>query len=115
MASPHFLEPSSLATVERYRALLQVSESIASHRDLPDLFRSLATLLHRLVTFDFICLTLPDPAHKTVKLHVLESSLPTQIQPGLEFPMVENVRQLVWENQQPLVTSHLAHDERFPF
>ena len=114
MASPGYPEPSNLATVERYRALLQVSESIASHRDLPDLFRSLAALLHRLVTFDFICLTLPDPARNVVRLHVLESSLPTQIQPGLEIPMAENVRQLVWENQQPLVISHLEHDERFP-
>ena len=114
MASPGRLEPSNLATVERYRALLQVSESIASDRDLPELFRSLAALLHRLVTFDFICLTLPDPARSVVRVHVLESSLPTQIQPGLEIPMVENVRQLVWENQQPLVISHLEHDERFP-
>ena len=114
MASPGGLEPSNLATVDRYRALLQVSESIASHRDLPELFRSLAALLHQLVTFDFICLTLPDLAHGAVRLHVLESSLPTRIQPGLEIPMAENVRQLVWENQQPLVISHLGHDERFP-
>jgi len=114
MGSPGRLEPSDLANVERYRALLQVSESIASDRDLPELFRSLAALLHRLVTFDFICLTLPDPARGIVRLHVLESSLPTQIQPGWEIPMVEYVRQLVWENQQPLVISHLGRDERFP-
>jgi formate hydrogenlyase transcriptional activator len=114
MATPGCLEPSNPASVERYRALLQVSESIAAHRDLPDLFRSLAALLHRLVTFDFICLTLPDPARNVVRLHVLECSLPTQIQPGFEIPMAKNVRQLVWENQQPLVISHLEHDERFP-
>ena len=114
MGSPGRLEPSNLATVERYRALLQVSESIASDRDLQELFRSLAALLHRLVTFDFICLTLPEPARGVVRVHVLESSLPTQIQPGFEIPMVEYVRQLVWENQQPLVISHLEHDERFP-
>ena len=114
MGSPGRLEPSNLATVERYRALLQVSESIASDRDLQELFRSLAALLHRLVTFDFICLTLPDPPRGVVRVHVLESSLPTKIQPGLEIPMVEYVRQLVWENQQPLVISHLEHDERFP-
>src|ERR1017187_765690 len=113
MASPGCLDPPNIATVERYRALLQVSESIASDRDLPDLFRSLAALLHRLVTFDFICLTLPDPARNVVRIHVLESSLPTRIQPGLEIPMAENVRQMVWENQQPLVISHLEHDERF--
>jgi formate hydrogenlyase transcriptional activator len=114
MAGPGSPEPSNHETVERYRALLQVSESIASDRDLPELFRSLAALLHRLVTFDFICLTLPDPARNVVRVHVLESSLPTRIQPGLEIPMAENVRQMVWENQQPLVISHLEHDERFP-
>src|SRR5579862_4830529 len=102
MASPSFPEPSKYEAAERYRALLQVSESIASDRDLHELFRSLAALLHRLVTFDFICLVLPDVARNVVRLHVLESSLPTQFKPGLEVPMAENVRQLVWENQQPL-------------
>ena len=114
MASAGSLEPSNPSTIERYRALLQVSESIASDRDLPDLFRSLAALLHRLVTFDFICLTLPDPARHVVRVHILESSLPTRIQAGFEVPMEDNVRQLVWENQQPLVISHLEHADRFP-
>jgi len=109
------VEPSHVAAVERYRALLQVSESIASHRELADLFHSLAALLQRLVTFDFICLALPDLARNVVKLHVLASSVPTRIQPGAEMPMADNVRQLVWENQQPLVISHLEHDERFPY
>src|ERR1039458_5311735 len=114
MASPGCLDPPNIATVERYRALLQVSESIASDRDLPDLFRSLAALLNRVVTFDFICLILPDIARNVVRVHVLESSLPTRLQPGLEIPMAENLRQLVWENQQPLVISNFDNDERFP-
>ena len=114
MPTPESLEPLDLTSVARYRALLQVSESIASHRDLPELFRSLAALLRRLVTFDFICLTLPDLSRGVVLLHVLEGSLPTRIQPGFEVPMDENVRELVWENQQPLVISNLAHDNRFP-
>ncbi len=108
------VEPSNAETVERYRALLQVSESIATDRDLPELFRSLAESLRRLVTFDFICLTLPDPGRGVVRVHVLETNLPTRIQPGLEIPMVESVRQVVWENQQPLVISKLGHDDRFP-
>ena len=114
MTSPGCLDPPNIATVERYRALLQVSESIASDRDLPDLFRSLAALLNRVVTFDFICLILPDIARNVVRVHVLESSLPTRLQPGLEIPMAENLRQLVWENQQPLVISNFDNDERFP-
>ncbi len=114
MASPGRPEPATPAAVERYRALLEVSESISSHRDFPDLFRSLAELLHHLVPFDFICLTFPDPARGIVKVQVLEGSLTTRIQPGVEIPMQESVRQLVWENQQPLVVSNLEDDPRFP-
>jgi formate hydrogenlyase transcriptional activator len=114
MADPDSHEPANIAAVERYRALLRVSESIAAHRDLSELFRSLAALLRPLVTFDFIALTLPDPAHNAVRLHVLEGSLPTQIQPGSEIPTQEDIRQLVWENQQPLVISNLEQDDRFP-
>ncbi len=114
MASPGRPEPPLPAAVERYRALLQVSESIASHRDLPDLLRSLAELLHRLVSFDFICLTFPDPARGVVKVQILEGLLTTRIRPGVEIPMAENVRQLVWENQEPLVISNLEDDSRFP-
>ncbi len=113
MDSPGVPEPSNSETVERYRALLQVSESIASDRDLPELFRSLSTLLRRLVTFDFICLTLPDPGNKVVRIHALESSLPTRVQPGLEIPMVEGVSQIVWQNQRPLVISGVKDDDRF--
>jgi formate hydrogenlyase transcriptional activator len=114
MAIPDSHEPANIAAVERYRALLRVSESIAAHRDLPELFRSLAALLRRLLTFDFIALTLPDPARGVVRLHVLEGSIPTRFQPGFEVPMEEHIRQLVWENQQPLVISNLEQDDRFP-
>src|SRR5574337_584691 len=99
--------PAADSSVDQYGALLEVSESIASHRDLSELFRDLARRLHRLVRFDFICLTLPDPTRDSVRLHVLESSLPTQIQSGLELPMEESIRQIVWEGQQALVVPNL--------
>jgi formate hydrogenlyase transcriptional activator len=113
VSGPDSPETPNLAAVERYRALLEVSESIATDRDLPELFRSLAESLRRLVTFDFICLTIADPARNVVRVHVLEASLPTSIKPGLEIPMVENVRQIVWENQQPLIITNLENDDRF--
>ena len=100
--------------IERYRALLEVSESIAAHRDLPALFRDLARRLHRLLTFDFIALTLPDPVRNVTRLHVLESSRPTRIQSGLEMPMEELLRQIVWEGQQVLVIPDLDRETRFP-
>ena len=73
-------------TDERYRALLDVSEKIASHRDLETLFHELAQTLHPLVHFDYLNLILYDPARDRVRLHVLETSDATPVQPGLEFP-----------------------------
>ena len=100
--------------VEQYRALLEISESIATHRDLPALFHAIAQRLHRLVTFDFIGLTIPDADRNTVRLHVLESSFPTEVKEGFEFPIEEATHKLVWEQQKALLGTDLEFDTRFP-
>jgi formate hydrogenlyase transcriptional activator len=102
------------SAVEQYRALLEISESIATHRDLAALFHAIAQHLHRLVTFDFIGLTLPDTDRDTVRIHVLESSLPTEVKEGFEFPIEEATRAIVWEQQHSLVVNDLEFETRFP-
>jgi len=102
------------SAVEQYRALLEISESIATHRDLAELFHAVAERLHRLVTFDFIGLTLPDSDRKTVRIHVLESSLPTEVKEGFEFPIEQATHEVVWEQQKALVVSDLEFETRFP-
>jgi formate hydrogenlyase transcriptional activator len=102
------------SSLEQYRALLEVSESIALHRDLGPLLHDLAGRLHRVVPFDFICLVLPQPASKTARLHVLESLVPTRAQPGLELPLDEAIVKILWEEQQPLVIPNVDEEERFP-
>src|ERR671918_154737 len=54
----------------QYQALLEISEAIASHRDLEQLFHDLAPRLHRVVQFDFANLILYESAHKVMKSHV---------------------------------------------
>ena len=107
-------QPEGVSAVEQYRALLEISESIATHRDLPALFHAIAQRLHRLVTFDFIGLTLPDADRTTVRLHVLESSLPTEVKEGFEFPIEEATQEIVWEQQKALVVTDLEFETRFP-
>jgi formate hydrogenlyase transcriptional activator len=107
-------QPERVTAVEQYRALLEISESIATHRDLPALFHAIAQRLHRLVTFDFIGLTLPDADRTTVRLHVLESSLPTEVKEGFEFPIEEATQEIVWEQQKALVVTDLEFETRFP-
>jgi formate hydrogenlyase transcriptional activator len=106
--------PEGVSAVEQYRALLEISESIATHRDLHALFHAVAQHLHRLVTFDFIGLTLPDADRDIVRLHVLESSLPTEVKEGFEFSIEEATHQIVWEQQKALVVTDVEFDTRFP-
>jgi formate hydrogenlyase transcriptional activator len=107
-------QAEKVSAVEQYRALLEISESIATHRDLPALFHAIAQRLHRLVTFDFIGLTLPDADRTTVRLHVLESSLPTEVKEDFEFPIEEATQKIVWEQQKALVATDLEFETRFP-
>src|SRR5262245_22584934 len=58
-------------TFQQYKTLLEVSESIAVHRDLQALFHDLAQRLPRIVPFDFINLVLYEPTHHIMRLHLL--------------------------------------------
>jgi formate hydrogenlyase transcriptional activator len=99
---------------EQYRALLEVAEAIAEHRDLGELFQDLAERLPRFVPFDYINLVLHDPARNIMRLHLLVVPEPSTIQPGLELPLHESPGGLVWKTQQPLVVESVALEDRFP-
>lgn len=102
------------AALERFRALLEVSEAIRSHRDLPGLFHELAQRLPRVVSFDFLPVVLYDAARHVMRLHILESRLPTTIAAGTELAVDESVGGSVWRTQEPLVISDSEEDQRFP-
>jgi formate hydrogenlyase transcriptional activator len=93
--------------------LLEISEAIASHRDLEQLFHDLAPRLHPVVRFDFMNLILYEPARKVMKSHVLETPDPNYSCPPGECPM-ETPGGWVWQTQEPWVVSHLAEETRFP-
>ena len=97
-----------------YQVLLEVAESIAAHRDLKELFHDLSERLHRVVQFDYLNLILHDKVRNVMRLHILETSLPTIIQEGFEMPAEWSAAGHVFETQQPLVISDIENDERFP-
>ncbi len=98
----------------QYRALLEVAESIAVHRDLDQLFRDLAHRLPRIVPFDYINLVVHDPVRDVMRLHLLAEPEPSTISAGLELPVDESPGGLVWKTQQPLVVEDLTLESRFP-
>ena len=98
---------------DRLRLLLEVSESIASHRDLEELFRDLAQRLPQIVPFDYINAVLHEPARDIMRLWLLVTSTPSTISPGLELPVDESPGGLVWKTQQPLTVNDVTQERRF--
>ena len=99
---------------DRLRLLLEVSEAIASHHNLNDLFRDLAERLPPVVPFDYINVLLHDASRDVMRLHILVAPEGATIQPGQEFPVNESASGLVWKTQQPLVVDDLDVERRFP-
>jgi formate hydrogenlyase transcriptional activator len=118
MADPAISPPEPAAPLEHSRrqleALLEVAESIARHRDLAALFHDLAERLHCVVDFDFLTLILHDPVRNVMRLHILETRLPTPVKTGSETPMEGHPSGWVWQSQQPFVVSDTEEDHRFP-
>jgi len=99
---------------DRLRLLLEVTESIAAHRDLEALFRDLAQRLPPAVPFDYMNAVLHDPEREIMRLWLLVTSIPSTISPGLELPIDGSPGGLVWKTQQPLMVADVSQEQRFP-
>src|SRR5690348_8501618 len=100
----------------RSQALLQVTEAIAHHRDLAELFRDLAARLHDVAHFDYLNLVLHDPERQVMRLHLLEAlrEKPTQLRVGRESPVGSTPSGRVFETQVPFVVSDVDSEKSFP-
>lgn len=108
------MDGQATASNDRYRTLLGVSEVIVSHRDMSALFEELAGRLRQVVPFDYLSLVLHEAASNTMRLHVLEASEPAPSQPVLVFAIGEDPAGMVWQDQQPLITSRVNELGRWP-
>ncbi len=101
-------------TLQQYRTLLEVSKSIASHKNLADLFHDLSERLKDLVKFHYLSLVLYDPARNVMRMHVLDMATPTTIHEGDEYTMEESPSALTLETQKPLVIDDTEKATQFP-
>src|SRR5262252_7170039 len=104
----------SEATQARYETLLEVAESIASHRQLSTLFPDLSRRLSGLVSFDYMSLTLLDPEAKVVRLHLLQTQHKIVGVPPDSIPIDETPTGIAIRTRQPYYIPDVAVDERFP-
>jgi hypothetical protein len=101
-------------TGARYETLLEVAESIAAHRQLSTLFADLSRCLRRLISFDFINLTLLDPKARVFRLHILQTDREVVGHAPLETPYDESASGLALTTRQPYCVSDVSQAVRFP-
>ena len=99
---------------KKYLTLLELSKAIASHRDLSGLFHDLACRLQSLFAFSHLGVILHDGTRNVMRMHLVETCEPTQMQAPTEIPMEGSIAGWVWQNQEPVVVRDLALEDRFP-
>jgi formate hydrogenlyase transcriptional activator len=105
---------NTTASSDQYQALCAVSETIAAQRDLSSLFHELGSRLGRVVSFDALSLVLHDTATNVMRLHVLELPDPLPSPSTITLSPDDDPAGLVWQTQQPPITSKLSDLERWP-
>jgi formate hydrogenlyase transcriptional activator len=101
--------------VERYQALLEVSDVLILHRDLPGLFHDLALRLPRVVPCDFLVFVMHDSQTNLMRLNLLAARNPTLPAPlPMVMPASEGPTGWAFEHQEPLVIPNVDQETRFP-
>jgi len=106
--------PQPHPTGARYEALLEVAESIASHRQLSTLFADLSRCLKRLVSFDFISLTLLDAKANVFRLHILQTEREVVGDRPAETPFDQSPTGEALRNRGPYYVREVSEASRFP-
>jgi formate hydrogenlyase transcriptional activator len=104
---PH---PDAESDRRRYEILLETADLMVQHRALSDVFQGVAQRLQKVVSFDFINLSLLDPTFDALRLHLWEGGGTSP----LEEAGVDTASGWVWRNQQPLLFSDLRLETGFP-
>src|ERR1700741_800528 len=93
----------------RYETLIRVSNAIGTYRDPQDLFRALVRELHKVVQLDNVGVSIHDEKSNTFHRHFVDAETEAAIPPDPELTMEESDAWWVYQNQEPMVTSLVAH------
>jgi formate hydrogenlyase transcriptional activator len=89
------------ALARKYLALMEVSRAIASHRDLSELFDSMAESLHQLIGFHYLSIAIYDERQQAMRIHVLQSSLQKSEAPmSFDLPVDGSTAGETWRTQE---------------
>ena len=101
------------SSTEIYRAVVELSRSIAGRTDLRSLLSGVAESLRPIVRFDHLGLILHDPIGNAMQGYILNEP-GNPVITNLRMPVDEDPAGWVWLNQQPLVISSFQSETRWP-
>jgi len=103
------------ALLQRYQALLDLSDLIHACHDPDELFKKLAAMLRRVVAYDAIAVGLLDEQKQSIRLSLLESWVTPNVQAGFTMPLRVAPAGWVVEHQKVLRLRLQDNDARYPF
>src|SRR4029453_3370202 len=98
---------------DQLRLLIEVSEAVATHRDLTTLFRDLAKRLPAIVPFEFIALFLHDPVKNVMRVDMLGTADADSFPHCLEVPVGDSFGGLVLTTHKPVTGQNRVEASRF--
>jgi formate hydrogenlyase transcriptional activator len=103
----------SADSLERYKALFEISDVIVRCRNLADLFHQLAECLHRVVFFDSVAVGLLEEDKASLRLALFESRIPQEVEVGFTVPLDAVPGGWVVKHQQPYMWTAEDKDTSF--
>jgi len=100
------------SSADIYEAVVALSRSIAGRTDLESLLSGVGESVRRIVSFDYVGLTLHDPRNNCLQGHYLGG--PGSPHTTVSAPVDQDPAGWVWLNQQPLVIRCLTSESRWP-
>lgn len=100
--------------VERYRTLLDISESIARLVDVGAVVHDLTHRLSRVAQVHVVGLSVHSPERGVMRLHTIHANVPADVVGGHEWPVQECPDGWVWKTQQTLLIPDLEQEHRWP-
>lgn len=99
---------------DRFRLLLRITNALVSKLNLPELLRTVSTIMREVVLQEYVCLLLYDEVHRQVRLLALDSpDYPGLLSGGYVVDVADSPGGLALQTQRPVVVQRLAELQRF--
>jgi formate hydrogenlyase transcriptional activator len=97
----------------RFESLVRISQAIGVHRNPEELFDALAEELHRVVPFNYICISVQDQGHNTLRDSFIDMENRRVVPVEARITDDQRIMSWVYEQQQPVVSSTDEIEPRF--